>query len=252
MAEFSKKVALVTGADGGIGRAVCRRLASLGAQVVATDLAQVDGSALVDHVGHGAHFETLDVSAEADWRRVMESVEGRFGPLSFLVNVAGLFRPYVNIENTTLQDWRDHFSVNVDGTFLGCRHGIESMKKGGRGGSIVNVSSGLALKRLPDGFSYCISKATVLSMTQLTALHAAKYGIRVNAMLPGAIETPMLWRNLQPGQSRDELMKFYASQHPIGRIGVPDDIADLVEFLCSEKSSFVTGACIPIDGGQTL
>jgi NAD(P)-dependent dehydrogenase (short-subunit alcohol dehydrogenase family) len=252
MGEFTGRVALVTGAAGGIGREVAGRLADLGAHVLATDLPETERQELeVRLAGRGA-FCPLDVSDEAAWTGAIADAERRFGPLDFLVNVAGYFRPYLDLEHTSLDEWRRHFAINVEGTFLGCKHGIASMKKGGRGGAIVNVSSGLAWKRLKDGFSYCISKATVLELTRLTALHAASYGIRVNAMLPGAIDTPMMWRNLRPDQTREALEKFYAAQHPIGRIGNPGDIAGLVEFLCSERSSFITGACIPIDGGQTL
>jgi NAD(P)-dependent dehydrogenase (short-subunit alcohol dehydrogenase family) len=252
MSELAGRVALVTGAAGGIGRAVVQRLADAGATVVATTSSDMPDAELESAVAGRGMCHALDVTDERAWARVIEAVEVRHGPLQCLVNVAGYFKPGETIEQTSLVDWRRHFAINVDGSFLGCRFGIESMKKSGRGGSIVNVSSGLAWKRMPEAFAYSVSKGAILHLTQQAALQAARHRIRVNAMLPGAIETPMMYRNLREGQLPHQLVEAATAQHPIGRIGQPGDVADLVEFLCSDRSAFITGACIPIDGGQTL
>jgi NAD(P)-dependent dehydrogenase (short-subunit alcohol dehydrogenase family) len=127
------------------------------------------------------------------------------------------------------------------------------MKERG-GGVIVNISSGLALKVMTNAPAYCASKAAVLTLTKVAALHCAErgYNIRINAILPGGVDTPMLERNVLPGQSIEDLKALVATRHPIGRIGTTDDIANAVMFLCSTKSSFVTGAGFAVDGGQTI
>jgi NAD(P)-dependent dehydrogenase (short-subunit alcohol dehydrogenase family) len=141
--------------------------------------------------------------------------------------------------------------VNLDGTFMGCRLAMRAMAATG-GGSIVNFSSGLAHIMLSDAAAYCVSKAAVLALTRLAAKAGGKHRVRVNAVLPGAIDTPMLWGNLRPGQAPQELIEMLVKQHPIGRIGVPGDVAQAVAFLLDPVNSFITGALLAVDGGQLV
>jgi NAD(P)-dependent dehydrogenase (short-subunit alcohol dehydrogenase family) len=202
-------------------------------------------------LGEGARFVTLDVTSEESWEKVVDGVVAENGSLYGLVNIAGVFTPGIPFTDMTLAQWRYHMDANLDGTFMGCRFAMRAMAKTG-GGAIVNFSSGLAHIMLSDGGAYCVSKAAVLALTRLAAKAGGKHGVRVNAVLPGAIDTPMLWGNLREGQDPQELIDMLVKQHPIGRIGNTADIAQAVAFLCDPENSFVTGAMLAVDGGQLV
>jgi NAD(P)-dependent dehydrogenase (short-subunit alcohol dehydrogenase family) len=244
---FKDQTILVTGGLGGIGLQVTQHLIAKGARVVVTDRAEQAPSTLPT----GAIYHPLDVTSEASWSSVVDSVVEAHGALNGLVNIAGVFTPGVPFEQMTLAQWRHHMDVNLDGSFLGCRFSMAAMSKTG-GGSIVNFSSGLAHIMLSDGGAYCVSKAAVLALTRLAAKAGGKFKVRVNALLPGAIDTPMLWGNLREGQDPQELIDMLVKQHPIGRIGQTTDIAQAVAFLLDPENSFVTGALLAVDGGQLV
>jgi NAD(P)-dependent dehydrogenase (short-subunit alcohol dehydrogenase family) len=233
---------MVTGALGGIGVEVTRSLRAKGARVVITDRPGAGGDADV---------RPLDVTSEADWEQTIGAIVEEHGALNGLVNIAGVFTPGIPFTEVTLAQWRFHMDVNLDGTFLGCREATKAMAKTG-GGSIVNFSSGLAEIMLSDAAAYCVSKAAVLALTRLAAKAGGKHGVRVNAVLPGAIDTPMLWGNLREGQDPQELITMLEKQHPIGRIGQTTDVAQAVAFLLDPQNSFVTGAMLAVDGGQLV
>lgn len=247
MDRVSQKIALVTGATGGIGLAIVKKLHDEGATVIATDLPGAETTTL----GERVLWKALDVTDEQGWESVIHDVAEQFGRLDILVNCAGFMQPNVSFEDTTLDLWRQHFSVNSDGVFLGCKHAITSMKSTG-GGCIVNISSGLALRVSTNSPAYSASKAAVIATTKLAALHSADngYDIRVNCVLPGPVDTPMLKRNVSAGQSERHYLNRLAQSHPIGRIGQSHEIADAVIFLCSDESSFITASTIAVDGGQ--
>jgi NAD(P)-dependent dehydrogenase (short-subunit alcohol dehydrogenase family) len=246
--SFENQVILVTGASGGIGVEVCRTLREKGATVIASDRASAR-KAPQDAGGEAG--VVLDVTSEADWESVIARIVADHGALHGLVNIAGVFTPGIPFEDMTLAQWRQHMEVNLDGSFLGCRFAMRAMAKSG-GGSIVNFSSGLAHIMLSDGGAYCVSKAAVLALTRLAAKAGGKYRVRVNAVLPGAIDTPMLWGNLRDGMEPQALIDMLVKQHPIGRIGVPGDVARSVAFLLDPENSFVTGALLAVDGGQLV
>jgi NAD(P)-dependent dehydrogenase (short-subunit alcohol dehydrogenase family) len=248
--SLENQTILITGGLGGIGTEVTRLMLSLGARVVVSDRegarpAHPDGAAA------GAHSVALDVTSEDSWRRVIDQIVTTHGALNALVNIAGVFTPGIPFEQMSLAQWRYHMDVNLDGTFLGCRFAMQAMAQTG-GGAIVNFSSGLAEIMLSDAAAYCVSKAAVLALTRLAAKAGGKHRVRVNAVLPGAIDTPMLWGNLRPGQDPQALIDMLVKQHPIGRIGVPLDVARAVAFLCDPENSFITGALLAVDGGQLV
>jgi NAD(P)-dependent dehydrogenase (short-subunit alcohol dehydrogenase family) len=245
--SFANQTVLITGGLGGIGLQVAQHLLDKGARVIVSDRAEQPSEALPA----GAVYAPLDVTSEAGWAKIIADIVAEHGALSGLVNIAGVFTPGIPFQDMTLAQWRYHMDVNLDGSFLGCSLATKAMSTTG-GGSIVNFSSGLAHIMLSDGGAYCVSKAAVLALTRLAAKAGGKFGVRVNAVLPGAIDTPMLWGNLREGQDPQELIDMLVEQHPIGRIGQTRDIAQAVAFLLDPENSFVTGALLAVDGGQLV
>lgn len=253
MGRVSNKVALVTGASLGLGRAAAILLAREGARVVVTDVKEKEGRTVVDEIlkgGGEAIFLNHDVSHEADWRRVVDEAKARFGKLDVVVNNAGVALAG-SIEETTLEQWRWLMSINLEGVFLGTKYAVAAMKD--HGGSIINLSSIEGL--IGDGnlAAYDASKGGVRLLTKSAALHCAKsgYRIRVNSIHPGYILTPMVEGYAGAQANPQEAMKAIAAMHPLGHIGEPDDIAWGVVYLASDESKFVTGSELVIDGGYT-
>lgn len=253
MKRVEGKVALVTGASLGLGRAAAVMLAREGARVVLSDLKAEEGGQVAEEIvasGGEAMFLRQDVSNEEDWRRVMASVASRFGPLDVLVNNAGVALS-ASIEDTSLEQWRWLMGINLDGVFLGTRYAIAAMKD--RGGSIINLSSIEGLIGDPNLAAYNASKGGVRLLTKSAALHCAKagYKIRVNSIHPGYIRTPMVEGYVAAQADANAAEAAIAALHPLGHLGEPNDIAYGVLYLASDESKFVTGAELVIDGGYT-
>jgi NAD(P)-dependent dehydrogenase (short-subunit alcohol dehydrogenase family) len=260
--KLEGRIACITGAAGGIGRAAALALAKEGARIVATDLAPEHGASLVEEIqaaGDQVEFLAHDVTLEEDWIAVISEVRQRFGRLDILVNNAGigLSGPVVDMK---FADWRRQIAVNLDGTFLGVKHGLPLMRESG-GGSIVNVSSIAGIKASANASGYCASKGAVRLFTKSVALEcaAAKDGVRVNSLHPGIVETA-IWDTLI-GTSGDgsnsrprgaTLDSFTAKTVPLGRSGSTDEIAAGILWLASDDSSYVTGTELVIDGGRSI
>jgi 3alpha(or 20beta)-hydroxysteroid dehydrogenase len=207
MSRLQGKIAVVTGASRGIGAAIAKEFVEQGACVLLTDINSGEGARLSDALGKRACFRTHDVCDELNWPSVIESAEKEFGPVSVLVNNAGIIMPGNNegaLENIAVADYRRVIEVNQIGTFLGMKHVIPSMKRAG-GGSIVNMSSVGGLKGLPNVMCYSATKWAVVGMTKCAALELGQFGIRVNSIHPGAIWTPIHYagrtRNRQRGHA---------------------------------------------------
>lgn len=253
MGRVNGKVALVTGAASGMGRATAFLLAREGAAVVVCDVQEDAGREVADSIvaaGGQALFVPLDVRREAAWQAAIDATVAAFGSLTILVNNAGIGKPFGSVEDLSLADWQMMMAVNADGVFLGTRYAIAAMKAGGRGGSIVNFSSTMGIVGSPATAAYVASKGAVRSFTKSAALHCARegYGIRVNSVHPGWIRTPMSADALDELEAQGLGSKAVDST-PLGRLGVPDDIAYGVLYLASDESSFMTGAELVIDGG---
>ncbi len=251
MARVDGKVAIVTGAASGIGRACAQRLAAEGARVIVTDRDEAGVRRVADALGppHVAH--ALDVTDEAAWKLVVDRALEAFGRVDILVNAAGI-GTVANIERETLAQWRLVQAVNSDGVFLGCREAFRAMKQGG-GGSIVNISSVAGLVGDGDLPAYCASKGAVRLLTKSVALHGARRGanIRCNSVHPGFIATPMV-DALAAAYPDPKLARERLEQaNPLRRIGEVDDVAYLVLYLASDESKFVTGGEFVVDGGAT-
>lgn len=252
MARVAGKVALVTGAGMGLGRAASLLLAREGAKLAVTDIDDEAGQETADLIrnqGGESLFVHHDVSRPEDWGPVMSAIEERFGRLDVLVNNAGIAIART-IEDTTLEEWRRTMAINLDGVFLGCQHAVALMKKSG-GGSIINLSSIDGIIGEADLAAYCASKGGVRTLTKAVAVHcaAAGYGIRCNSIHPGYVWTPQTENYLKDlGRLEEERTKAL-SRHPIGFLGEPDDIAYMVLYLASDESKFVTGSEMVVDGG---
>lgn len=253
--RLAGKVALVTGAGGGLGEATAKRFARAGAQVLVTD---IDGEAVqrvaqaICSAGGNATAHTQDVTDEAQWDTVMAAVLAAHGKLNVLVNNAGIVIPG-NVENTSLDDWRKTQAVNLDAVFMGTRAAVKIMKD--TGGSIINISSIEGIIGDPNTAAYNASKGGVRIFTKSAALHCAAngYGIRVNSVHPGFILTRMVeqgFASLNPDDAQ-EMMDRVGSEIPLGAMGNPDDIANGCLFLASDESAYMTGAELVIDGGFT-
>lgn len=252
--RVSGKIALVTGAGMGLGRATSLLLAKEGATLFCTDISPQHGEAtaqLIREAGGMAHFMTHDVSDPAAWEKVAQAVHDQHGRLDIVVNNAGIAYAS-NIEDCDMEQWRHTMAVNADGVFLGCKHGVALMK--GKGGSIINLSSIDGVIGEAELAAYCASKGAVRTLTKAVAVHCAerKYGIRCNSIHPGYIWTPQTENYLRDlGRLEEERAKAL-SRHPIGYLGEPNDIAYMALYLASDESKFVTGSEMVVDGGYLM
>lgn len=249
MGRVEGKSAMITGGASGIGAATARHLLREGARVVIADVQEEAGQKLANELGTVAMFIKLDVSKEEDWDLALVEIESAFGPLDILVNAAGISVPAA-IDEANFDHWKQTMAVNADGVFLGCRAGVASMRRGD-GGSIINISSTLGIRGGAPFPAYCASKGAVRMLTKSVAIRCAEQGwnIRCNSVHPGAIETPMVEPYLQIAPTREKGLAMLASAHPMGRVGQPEEVANVIVFLASDEASFVTGTEIPVDGG---
>ncbi len=234
--RLKDKVALVTGAGSGIGRAIAIEFANEGAAVLIAELNEEMGAAVADEIGERAAFVHCDTSAEEDVQAAIASAEERFGGLDIVVNNAGVAQ----------KDWDTTIAVNLSGVYYGCKYGAEKLATTG-GGSVINLSSILGLVGIGGEDSYVAAKHGVVGLTKNFAIAFGQRGVRVNCINPGWIETPMT----DPIMEMEAIAAQMMTQTPMGRMGRPEEIAKAAIFLASDDSSFMTGASLVIDGGWT-
>ncbi|MBM3948052.1 MAG: glucose 1-dehydrogenase [SAR202 cluster bacterium] len=246
--RLKDKVALITGGARGMGAAEARLFACEGACVVVADVVVEQGVIVADHIrakGGKASFVKLDVTSEKDWETAVEGAVRSYGKLNVLVNNAGIYRTDP-LERTTLREWDEVMRINITGAFLGIKHVIPAMRRA-KGGAIVNVSSTTALVASGRGSAYGASKAALLSLTRHAAVQHAADGIRVNALVPGPVDTEMIAANIRTPEGRAASI----ARIPMGRIASADELAYGALFLASDESSYMTGAQLVVDGGLT-
>jgi len=244
---LNNKVALVTGASSGIGRAVALAYARDGAKVVVFDT-NIDGGeetvALVRKLGGDAIFVAADVGKPSNSQALVERTVAHFGRLDVACNNAGIGGPSAPIADYPLDGWADVLNINLSGVFYGMQQQIRAMLKTG-GGSIVNMASVLGAVGFATNSAYTAAKHGVVGLTQVAALEYSGQGIRVNAVGPGFIHTPMVSKL----EADEASMTRLVAAHPMGRLGRPEEVAELVVWLSSDRASFATGAYYPVDGG---
>jgi len=250
MGRVAGKVAIVTGAASGMGKADAQLLARQGAKVVLADMNDTDGQLVADEIGESALYLHLDVSNEDNWKSVIAQTMETFGKLDILVNNAGIIT-LGSVVDTDLDAYRKTNAVNNEGVFLGCKHAIPAMEQSG-GGSIINMSSVAAMQGVSFVAAYSASKGAVMALTKSVAMYCKeqKNGIRCNSIHPDGVKTPMV---VKVATGRDE-----ASEEEIEELGKagnmcePADIANLVLYLASDESGFVTGTQMLIDNASTI
>ena len=254
--NLDNTIALVTGAAGGIGRAVCATMTNAGAKVIATDIADKPDDLLAE-----AYYKH-DVTSQDDWQKIANKIESDYGQLDALVNVAGL-SIVASIEETSLSEWQRVNGINVDSILLSFHTMLPLLKKSGKtrkgGASVVNFSSIAGQRGAAFNAAYCASKGAVKIFTKCAAIEFAAlgYNIRVNSIHPGGVETPMLKSIIDTYIDKGVVPSYEIAEagiiadHPIGRLGVPEDLGGGVVYLCSNSAAFVTGAELNIDGGFT-
>jgi len=244
MTSFSGLTAIVTGAAGAMGEQEARMFAERGANVVLTDVRADEGTAIADDIGKSAVFVPHDVSSESGWNTVIETALSAFGSVNVLVNNAAISKA-IKLIDTDVDTFDLFYRINQLGVYLGMKSVVEPMKAAG-GGAIINISSVAGLRGASTLFAYSASKWAVRGMTQSAALELARFKIRVNAVFPGVIDTPMNAPN-PPGMN-DVLVKTT----PLRRMGESHEVAEAVLFLASPEASFATGAELAIDGGMSI
>ncbi len=246
--ELQNKVALVTGGTSGIGRDTAVLFAKEGAKVVVVGRREVEGQetiGLVRAAGGEGLFVQTDVAKAAEVKALVQKTVEKFGRLDIAFNNAGIEGNWIPIAEQSEEDWDRTIDINLKGVWLCLKYEIQQMLKQGTGGAIVNMSSVSGFIGSAGSATYCASKHGVLGLTKSAALETAKNGIRVNAVCPAVIETPMGERLF----GEPEFKKFALSLHPIGRFGQPTEVAEAVLWMCSDRASFMTGQSLSLDGG---
>ncbi|WP_194094313.1 SDR family NAD(P)-dependent oxidoreductase [Marivivens aquimaris] len=243
--DFKGKTAIVTGGGSGIGAAIVKKLAADGAKVIVADISMENAEEIAAEVGENAKAAKVDTGDAASVEAMVKAAEDFGGGLHLLVNNAGIGGANAPVGEYPVDSWKKVIDVNLHGVFYGMRYAIPAMQKAG-GGSIVNMASILGSVGIAGSSAYVATKHALLGLTKSSALEYGDKGIRINAVGPGFIKTPLLDANLD-----QDTMDYLANQHAMKRLGTPEEVANLTCFLLSDDASFITGSYHLVDGGYT-
>src|SRR6266852_2567892 len=250
--RLAGKVALITGGASGLGANAAALMVREGARVVVAHIAEDRGKAVADKLGSSGHFVKLDVTSEDNWKAAIGETVDKYGAFHVLLNSAGIGLSKT-VEEITLEEWRRVHAIDLDGVFLGCKHGVAEIKKHTQrlGGSVINISSISGIIAGANMAAYNSAKAGVRLLSKSVALHCAKsgYNIRCNSVHPTFIDTPILDK-YRDRFGNDVMQQKLGKQVPIGRLGRPEEVGWALVFLASDESSFMTGSEVVIDGGM--
>ncbi len=242
MKTLENKVAIVTGGASGIGKACAALFVKEGAKVVITDLNEALGKAVAEELGGDVLFIRADSSLPEDNKRIVDETLEKFGALHIAVNNAGIGGESNDVASYSIEGWKKVIDINLNGVFYGMHYQLPAIEK--NGGSIINMASILGSVGFANSSAYTAAKHGVVGLTKASAWEFATKGVRINAVGPGFIATPLVESGLPA-----EALKYLETQHAFQRLGKPEEVAELVLWLASDKSSFATGAYYPIDGG---
>lgn len=243
--QFKNQIALVTGAETGIGKKIVEKLHKEGCIIIATNFSKKN---LVNK--KNLEYFNLDVTAEGGWKILQKHLNKKYKKINILINSAGI-RVSGSLETTSLQLWNHIMNTNTTSIFLGCKYMLPLLKKA-KGSSIVNLASVTSIRGVKNMLAYAASKSAIVTLTSSLALDLAKFKIRVNGVAPGAIDTQMVSSLKKEINSISKYNARMKEAHPIGRIGKPEEVASVVCFLASNESSFMTGVIVPVDGGRSI
>lgn len=243
MKQLENKVAVVTGGASGIGRAIVELFVKAGAQVVIADLDDRTGNLLIENLGHGnVVFMKADTSLPQDNKRIVEAAVENFGALHIAVNNAGIGGESNPVHQLSIEGWKQVIDINLSGVFYGLHYQLPEIQK--VGGSIINMASILGAVGFAQSSAYVAAKHGVVGLTKSASWEYAAKGVRINAIGPGFISTPLIEQSLDK-----DTLHYLETQHAFQRLGKPEEVAELALWLASDRSSFVTGAYYPVDGG---
>ncbi len=257
MENYKNKVVIITGACGGIGKAITEKFAAADATLALCDIRQDELSHTVEkcrQAGATVYNDAIDVADEAPVRSFCETVAQTFGTIDCLINTVGIVDCPGDVEELSLSMWDETLSINLTSAFLMAKYSVPHIKQ--QGGAILNIASVSGLANQENAMIYSVTKAGLLSLTRSEAIDLAKYGIRANAISPGSVETPLLEAAVDQAaqlfsRTRDEQWQVWRSQYPTQRFTSPQEIAELALFLCSGRATNITGTNFVIDGGLT-
>ena len=244
--RFKNKIALVTGSTSGIGKKILEKLIKEGCKVIGTSKENI----LIKNKTKNLEYYKIDVTNEKEWKTLSINIKARYKKIDILINNAGI-RLSGDIKSTSLSKWNHVINTNLTSVFLGCKYILPLLNKSKKP-NIVNVASITSIRGVKNMLAYAASKSALVTFTSSLALDLSKNKIRVNAVAPGAVDTYMVATLKKEINSKSIFDKRMKEAHPIGRIGKPEEIANLVCFLASEEASFMTGVTVPVDGGRSI
>ncbi len=248
--KLEGKIAIVTGAASGIGRAIANRFVLEGAKVVIADIQEEAGEALANELKDSL-FLKVDVSAPAEVEAMVKTTVAHYSKLDLMVNNAGIAGEQAPTAESSIENWRKVIAVNLDGVNFGMKYGLAAILKGGNGGVVLNMASIVGMVAFGNFPAYSAAKAGVIQLSKAAAIEYAPYQIRVNAICPTSINTPLVEKVIAESNEPDTFRQAMQNMNPIPGMPTPEDVANAALFLASDEAKFITGVALPVDGGYT-